>query len=376
MDANLKRIVQGGATTRIFDLYSITRAHADDLEFERRPVFQHPKLNHAFLIKHTVRPHERGMLAVDAAVVTKVIIPVSIDNLGMGGHSLFVEERRGLTKLRRFLDVTVDGGDHLDDDLARLRELSKLPSFDPFLLADRFLRHERPIDPRYFQITPKERKAMQAYVAKQIAGVVGLAFGHENLADDDERALKFAVEIIEGEDTPKMNALRQTLGMTKEEFVDGMFGWKGVLYYRWKLNDATDRLRQFVIEMDDLMIRGVTPQERSQINEIRKLILKETRQRWAALVSVLDGFQTEFDRFCQSGDPVTIREFLLKADGYFYHLGSDLSALTHVTSYWEYWWRGRDPGSLSARDAMEVFPAFLRSLIRDKGQGVPKALIG
>lgn len=376
MDANLKRIVQGGATTRILDLYSITRAYADDLEFERRPVFQHPKLNHAFLIKHTVRPHERAMLAIDAAVVTKVIIPISIDDLGMGGHSLFVEERRGLTKLRRFLDISVEGGEHLDDDLVRLRELSKLPSFDPFLLADRFLRHERPIDPRYFQIAPKERKAMQAYVAKQIAGVVGLAFGHENLADDDERALKFAVEIIEGEDTPKMNALRQTLGMTKEEFVDGMFGWKGVLYYRWKLNDATDRLRRFVMELDDLIIRGVTPQERSQIDDIRKLILKETRQRWAALVSVLDGFQEEFDRFSKSGDAETIRDFLLKAPSFFYHLGSDLSALSHVTSYWEYWWRNRDPGSLAARDAMEVFPAFLRSLIRDKGQGVPKAVIG
>ncbi|WP_323760378.1 hypothetical protein [Maricaulis sp.] len=376
MDSNLKRIVQGGTTTRIFDLYSITRAHADDLEFERGPVFQNRKLNHAFLIKHTVRPHERAMLTVDAAVVTKVIIPVSIDDLGMGGHTLFVEERRGLAKLRRFLDVTVDGGENLDDDLARLRELSKLPSFDPFLLSDRFLRHERPIDARYFQIAPKERKAMQAYVAKQIAGVVALAFGHENLADDDARALKFAVEIIEGEDTPKMNALRQTLGMTKEEFVDGMFGWKGVLYYRWKLNEATERLRRFVIEMDDVIIRGVTAQERNQINEIRKLILKETRQRWAALVSVLDGFQEEFERFCRSGDPVTIRNFLLKADGYFYHFGSDLSALTHVTSYWEYWWRGRELGSLSARDAMEVFPAFLRSLIRDKGQGVPKALIG
>ena len=70
------------------------------------------------------------------------------------------------------------------------------------------------------------------------------------------------------------------------------------------------------------------------------------------------------------------RDFLLKAPSFFYHLGSDLSALSHVTSYWEYWWRNRDPGSLAARDAMEVFPAFLRSLIRDKGQGVPKAVIG
>ena len=375
MDANLTRIVQGGGTTRILDLYSITRAHKHDLDFDQRPVFKNPKLNHSFLIKHTVRPHERALMSVDAAVVTKVIIPVSIDDLGMGGHSLFVEERRGLAKLRLFLDLTVEGGDNIDDDLTRLRELAKLPSFDPFLLADRFLKHERPVDPRYLQIAPKERKAMQAYVARQIAGVVGLAFGRENLAEDDARAMKFAVEIIEGNDTAKMNALRQTLGTTPEEFADGMYGWKGVLYYRWKLHDATDRLRKFVIEMDDVIIRGVTPSERQQINEIRRLILRETRQRWAALISVLDGFQQEFDRFCSSGNAETIRDFLLKADGYFYHLGSDLSALSHVTSYWEYWWRHRDPDSLSARDAMEIFPAFLRSLIRDRGDGVPKVLV-
>lgn len=337
MDSNLNRIIQGGATTRILDLYSISRAYANDIDFDQAPVFKHPKLNHAFLIKHTVRPYERRLLALDAAVVTKVIIPVSIDDLGMGGHALFVEERRGLSKLRSFLDITVEGGNHLDEDLSRLRELAKLPSFDPFLLADRFLRHERPIDPRYFNIAPEERKAMQAYVAKQIAGVVGIAFGHEDLGDNDARALKFAVEIIEGQDSPKLNALRQTLGMTREEFVDGMFGWKGVLYYRWKLNDATDRLRKFVIEMDDVIIRGASPQEHQQVNKIRALILKETRQRWAALISVLDGFQHEFDRFCVSGEAATIRDFLLKAPGYFYRLGSDLSALTHVTSYWEYW---------------------------------------
>ncbi|RKQ96113.1 hypothetical protein [Maricaulis maris] len=375
MDSNLKRLVQGGTTSRIFDLWSTSRRHAHDFDFDRRPVFQHRRLNHAFLIKHTVRPHERAILPAELAVVTKLIIPVSIDDLGMGGHALFIEERRGLPKLRKFLDLASSSGDSLDADIDRLRELAALPSFDPFLLADRFLKHERPVDPRYFDIAPKERKAMQAYVARQIASVVAMAFGQKNLAEDDERALKFAIELINGEETEKMNALRQTLGMTRDEFVKGMFGWKGVLYYRWKLNDVTDRLRRFVIDMDDLVIRGASANERQQINEIRRYILTETRQRWAALVSVLDDFNHEFERFCANGEATTIRNFLLKADGYFFHFGSDLSALTHVTSYWDYWWQHRDPGSLSARDAMEVFPSFLRSLTRDRGHGVPKVLL-
>jgi hypothetical protein len=375
MDSNLRKIVQGGATPRIFDLFSVSRAHAHDFEFERAPFFQHPKLNHAFLIKHTVRPHERPLLPLDSAIVTKLIIPVSIDDLGMGGHSLFIEERRGLNKLRKFLEVSEVGVDSLDADIGRLRELAALPSFDPFLLAERFSKRDRPIHPRYFNITLKERNAMQASVARQIAGVVGMAFGQDELAEDDDRAMKFAVEIINGDDTPKMNLLRQTLGMTREEFADGMFGWKGVLYYRWKLTDATDRLRRFVMELDDLIIRGLSDSDRQKINQMRCVILAETRQRWATLVSVMDSFDREFDRFCKSGEATTIRDFLLNANNHFFHLGSDLSALTHVTSYWEYWWRHRDPGSLSPRDAMELFPTFVRSLTRDKGLGVPKVLL-
>ncbi|MAC39917.1 MAG: hypothetical protein CMH93_10430, partial [Oceanicaulis sp.] len=57
-------------------------------------------------------------------------------------------------------------------------------------------------------------------------------------------------------------------------------------------------------------------------------------------------------------------DFLLKAPAYFGQLGSDLSAVTHVTSFWNYWWTDREKGSLSADDALDIFPSFLRSLTR------------
>ncbi|MHA6287578.1 hypothetical protein [Maricaulis sp. CAU 1757] len=370
----LKWIAQGGATPRILDLWSIRKRYGHTVAHESKPFFRNPRLNSCFIIKHTVRPHERALLLTESPVVTKLIIPVSVHDLAMGGHSFFVEEKSLDRRLREFLGIG-PGNKDFELDFERLREVSTLPSLDPFLTADHFTRVENPVARLYFNITPADQAAMKTYVARQISGIVCLAFGVEELKADDERAIRFAEQLLDADEADKMVHLRKTLGMTEEEYTHGVFGWKGILYYRWCLSNEMESLRKFAMELNDCHVRGASPAENIELNEIRRCILRETRERWSALTSVMDDYDIEFGRFCKGGDATAIRSFLLKAPSYFFQLGSDLSAVSHVTSFWNYWWRDREKGSLPARDAMEIFPAFLNSLSRDAGHGVPKAVI-
>ena len=363
---HLRWIVQGGATPRILDLWSIRKRYGHTVAHESNPFFENARLNASFIIKHTVRPHERSILLTERPVVTKLIVPVGRDDLGMGGHSFFIEERAFERRLRDFLGVSKHNI-HYENDYERLKELAKMPSFDPFLMADTFTRCERPVARLYFSITPKEQAEMRGYVARQISGFVGMAFGAAELAEDDDRALRFAEQLLDQDQADKMIHLRKTLGMSEEEYAEGIFGWKGMLYYRWRLQLELDALKKFAMELNDCIVRGATPAEHNEINATRRKILNETRARWSGLTAVISEYDTEFAKFCQGGDASSIRSFLLKAPTFFFKLGSDLSAVSHVTSFWGYWWREREKGSLPARDAMEIFPAFLRSLIREEG---------
>ncbi|WP_300528902.1 hypothetical protein [Maricaulis sp.] len=362
---NLRRMVQGGATPRILDLYSIARrfsrydAHGD------RPLFNDSRLNTGFLVKHTVRPHERPYLISDNPVATKIIVPVTVSNLNMGGHAFFVEERGFEPRFREFFGVDNDTSVY-SEDLARVRELADMPSFDPFLLSHRFRQHERPVAECYFDISEDELQRMEKYVAEQITDMVTLAFGQTGGIGDAERAQTFARHILAGEEAEKFERLRHALSMTAEQYHEAIFGWKGLLYYRWRIDQVRDSLKRFIIEINDVIVLGVAQHERIAIDDIRRHILAETRKRWTSLMGIMADYESEFAAFTQRGDAGAVRRFLLKAPGYFAQLGYDLAAVSHITSYWAYWWRDREPGKLSARDAMEIFPGFLRSLIRDK----------
>ncbi len=361
--SSLRRIVRGGATPRILDLWSIHRKYGQTLEFAAKPFFRNVRLNASFMLTHTVRPHDRPYLLTENPVATKLIIPVSVDDLAMGGHSFFVEEKGFDRRLKEFLG-TGSINPKFEADLQRVKELAAMPSFDPFLLADRYATGERPVGRFYFNISPDEQEAMLGHVTRQIFGIVNLAFNDEILSPNDDRARKFARQLLDGEDKQKLTGLRETLGMSEEQYEEGIFGWKGILYYRWRIREARDGLRQFLVELNNVTVRGATWEENKEVNDIRRAILKMAKDRWTALTTVIDDYDAQYTRFCKGGDPTAIRDFLLKAPAYFGQLGSDLSAVTHVTSFWNYWWTDREKGSLSADDALDIFPSFLRSLTR------------
>ena len=330
--SDLRNIVKGGATSRILDLHSIANRFGEFDAHTDNPFFLHSRLNRCFIVKHTVRAHERPYVMSNQPVVTKVIVPLAHTDLALGGHAVFVEEIGFASKMRTLFERQ-DEPHLLDLDLIRLRELAALPSFDPFLLAERFRDHVRPIDDCYFNITDAEVDRMEQSVARQIVSVVALAFGDQDGVRDDERALRFTRQLLSGDLDGRMQALRKSLDMTEIEFKSGIFGWKGILYYRWCMSEALGALKSFITQLKAVSVVGASDHEYNELQHMRRSIIEETRHRWRNLTSVMDEYQLAFGRFCRGEDVNGFRNFLLRAPNLFYDVGSDLSVVSHVPGY-------------------------------------------
>ena len=366
--ANLKRIIQGAASNRILDLFSVRRRHGSRASWNDAPLFRNKRLNCGFIIKHTVRPHERPYMLTDKPIVTKVILPLTVSDLSRGGHSFCLQERGFEARFRQFLETDCPD-DPYSDDMSRLRDLAQLPSFDPFLLSSWSRFQEDPISPLYFDLTESDVETMERHFAREISEVVGRAVGIELGGRDDERSRKFARAILMGDQDERMDLFRQAMNLTSEEFKDGLFGWKGLLYYTWQMEKTVASLKTFAIQINDLVVDGSTLDEREMMNGMRRFILAETARRWGSLRQSIAAYRTALDGFASGESPTLLSDFLLAAPDLFMQLGEDLAAVQHVTSYWTHW-RERSEDRIAVREALDLFEGFVKSLqmMRRKGE--------
>lgn len=352
---------RGGSTSRVIDLVSIKERFGDTAGWTTDPMFFMSRLNKSFVVKHTLRAWERETLGGDRTSATKVIIPISDKDLSLGGHSIFVEDCQFERQLAEHLGVTADHPDFVAD-VARLRALAELPSFDPYLLHEFFRRAGDRIDECYFVISDDELRRITEYVANQIDILVRKAMGGGGDAATLAKSRKLAKVLFEDEDSPQLVVLRDALRMTAQEYRDGVFGWKGTLYYSWRAGDCYAELAAFLKDLKSLRVSGLTGEDRTEIRSIIASIAQLSMGRWDRLKGRLDTYHDEFERFVQRGDPAALKSFMTRAPDLFVEMGEDIGRLQHVASYWKFWTKGRRLQSMPAQEAFDILPDFEAAL--------------
>jgi hypothetical protein len=274
----LSFLKRGGSTARVIDLVSIKERFSGTPGWAEAPMFRMPRLNRGFVVKHTLRNWEREQLGGASTSATKVIIPISDKDLDLGGHSIFVEDPQFERLMAQHLGVTSDNA-AFAADVARLRDLATLPSFDPYLLHEYFRRGEDRVDSCYFTISPEELTKITEYVAGQIDMLVRKAMGGASVASL-EQSRRLAKVLFEDEGSEQLVVLRDALRMTKEEYRDGVFGWKGTLYYSWRSNDCYAEVTGFLKDIKTLRVAGLSGADRSEIRTIVASITQLAMGRW------------------------------------------------------------------------------------------------
>ena len=107
---------------------------------------------------------------------------------------------------------------------------------------------------------------------------------------------------------------------------------------------------------------GLSDGDRAEIRSIVSSIIQLSLGRWNRLKTRLDGYDEEFARFVERGDPKALKNFMTRAPSLFVEMGEDIGRLQHVSSFWQFWTKDRRGRVMSAMEAFDLLPDFEAAL--------------
>ncbi len=352
---DLSLIRASGSTARVLNLALTFERFGDTEDYQAKPLFRNPRLNRALILKHVIRPHERELFTRPVTSATKVILPYAATELELGGISFMINEIRFEKLLRDAVGGYEDEAMFIAD-AELLRVMAALPSFDPFLMRER-LRHLG-VDPAraYFDIAEADVTRMRAFVGREIAQLVSLAFATSG-ADAGGLSQRLADKLMTDETAKTLDPLRQTLRLSGEEYIEGVFAWKGFLYYKWLMDEIRPGLAHFKPRFAGLRISGATSGERQDLAETRRDILEKMRLALENVDNTLLEYGAAFAALAE-GQPQAFRNFLLKAPSLFIPIGEAVGVIRHIDSFWRFRFPDAATPMMDADEAIEVLHDF------------------
>jgi hypothetical protein len=324
--------LSGSSTSRVLNLSSIAAANGHNPEYASAPLFTSPIVNRAMLLKHRVRSDESYLFADPKSVATKIIVPFDPNDLRCGGRSFFIDQKDFLETLR---DVGHYDGPAIERDLRVLNIINKLPSLDPFLLREHLRANAINCADCYISISPADQARMYDYVAGEIRKLISLATGGDKGGNFSTSRLVSA--LLSNEVDEKLEPLRLTLSMAGEDFREGVFSWRGFLYYKWSMEQLWPEIMRVLREIRTLAPRNaIDSEQRAYLDRSQRNIIQRVRVAGRAVEGMLKIYDEAYADLVRNQAPKMFREFLLSAPQLFIELGENMGAISHIVSFWRY----------------------------------------
>jgi hypothetical protein len=237
MMRSLRALERTASTSRVLNLIAVEAESTHRPEYGQAPMFRNRVLNTALILKHRLRNDDIYLFDEARPTATKIIIPFDRSDLGLGGQSVFVGQRG-------WADLVVEACNASGDmsrDLATLRLIDMLPSLDPFLLREHLRRHGVLVANCYFALSPADLENMQGFVTMEISRLIELAY-RGSAGVGRAHAARLVEALLSTDVDERLEPLRETLVMEGESFKEGVFSWKGFLYYKWMLTKQWPQL--------------------------------------------------------------------------------------------------------------------------------------
>ena len=356
---NLALIRESGSTARVLNLALVFERFGSSEAFAASPMFRCQRLNRALIIKHVVRPHERSLFERPEPHTTKIVFPFSATELGLGGASMMVGEKHFDALFRKTVGESLDEDDFAAD-FELLCMLHETPSFDPFLLREQLRRIGREPARCFFDISAGDIERMLKFVATEIEPLTTLAFGATGRRAE-KISMRLSEKLMTDENAQVLDPLRQTLRLDPAEYREGVFAWKGFLYYAWLLRDMSERHHQFVLDFERCVLLGADRTTRAEIERLRRDIVRRVDLVMQRAGAAMIDYSEAFGAFAR-GNPTAFRSFLLAAPAQFAPLGEAIGAVTHIHTFWEFRFPPPTPQRLEAEEALEILQEFDRML--------------
>jgi hypothetical protein len=329
---SLRALERTASTSRVLNLAALSVKHAENPEHAAQPFFLSPGLDAAVILKHRLRANEAEYIHTANRTATKLIVPFERSDLGLGGRSVFVGEQGWMECL-----LELAGGQEQDvvRDAGLLEALDELPSLDPFLLREHLRRRGFEISDTHFEISPGDLEKMQQFVGAEIARLIDLAYAGR--AGKDASTARLVEALLSNRIDERLEPLRVTLRLEGDSYREGVFSWKGFLYYKWVLNSLWPKLREVMAELMKVKVVGPRDVEHEQLIRQMKVRLHDNIERQVRSVAdYLRVYDQVFEELTKDGNATAFRDFLLKSPEMLVRLGEGTGVVSHIASFWRF----------------------------------------
>jgi hypothetical protein len=352
---SLVNLKANASSARVLNLLAIwkefgaTPGHAD------RPFFRTSLLNRCLVVKHRLRRDEVDYFAEKKHVATKVILPLDHRDLKIGGFTFFVGQVGYGPLLRELLPQE---GEDVAYDERMLALLDTLPSLDPFLMRERLKDAGFEPDRCYFDLTEGDARRMYGFLRKELEPLIAASFGNrQDLLE--EKTAKLANKILANSNDDELEPLRLVLGMSPQEFSEGVFCWKGYVYYKWRMSELLPQVRPVAHAIAKIRTFSSGAADSgmyiaSSRRTLKRIVVETCRSTQEAMRVYDDAFAD----LTHNGQPKAFREFLLRSPLMFQALGERLGALEHIVSFWRYRFPDGEPPAVGAEELRDIFMDF------------------
>jgi len=352
---SLRALERTASTSRVLNLLAIANRHGEREDWAEQPLFKNRVLNASLILKHRLRQDETYLFDDYRTAATKIIVPFERSDLALGGQSFFIGQRGWMDLLRE----ACPGVKTLEHDVRILRLLDKLPSLDPFLMREHLRRHDHMVAPCYFAISPADLDSMQGYVGMQMEELISLAY----INGGGGHTAKLVEALLSTEVDERLEPLRLTLMLEGEDFREGVFSWKGFLYYKWMLTTLQPQLAAVTREIGSLAVSGPRDVEIGlYLDGARQRLKRAIATQRTQVDRTLGVYDAAFAALTRNGDPKVFRGFLLDAPRMFLSLGEKVGAASHIASFWRYRFPVGRPPVAPVDEAVDIFQDFEASL--------------
>lgn len=355
-----------GSTARVLNLPLVEERFGATEDYQAKPLFRTPLLNSALLLKHVVRKHERHHFESAPTTTLKIVLPFSKLELHLGGQSILFGERN----FERAIKEACGSADanSITADIELISLLNSIPSFDPFLMRERL--RQSGFEPArcYFDLSDADIQKMRSFVTEEISQLVNLAFANGG-GSSRELARKLADKLMTDETAKGLDALRVALQLSEEDYREGIFSWKGFLYYRWLARSLMPTLPVFKEDLFSVRVNDADQEARNQLAALRSRLGKLLDSAVQRVDEALLDYGTAYFGL-SSGDASVFRSFLLRAPSLFIPTGEAIGVIQHMVSFWGFRFPRGSKKILQADEAFEVYMEFEATLANlDFSQG-------
>ncbi|HKQ43860.1 MAG TPA: hypothetical protein VJS47_00545 [Rhizomicrobium sp.] len=350
--------LEGASSSRVLNLIAIADANAENENHGRAPLFVSKVINNSIILKHRLRADETDLFSPRRAMATKIIIPFERTDLKFGGRSLFIAQRG-------FEDLLQEVGNYRDRaelkrDLDVLKLIDAVPSLDPFLLREHLRCNDIRPDACYFAISPADQQRMHDYAAEEVSRLTALANGAGKANASTNRMVS---ALLSNEVNEKLEPLRATLSLGPAEFAEGVFSWRGFIYYKWCLDEYWPNLIRALKGIKAITPIGkVSVEERRILDANKNVILQGAKYNSVEVRKIIAVYDNAYAGLIERQDPKLFREFLLGAPKLFLDIGDKMGALSHITSFWNYRFPSGAPRGAEADELVTIFQDFTKGL--------------